>query len=349
MDPSANNHIKIYLVSDAMKFALTDVFHGYANALKDLGIPHECFPYHLFRDVLADPIAYHVIHSTALMESKKFTHVMFIGGLNVPDFILESLHGIKSIVVSTEDPHSFDPMKNRIDKISYYFTNERSIARSSRWPNIHYCPTAACVHECGKLHPDSIEDKYRSDILFLGALYPNRRRILEEALPYIESQKLRLKICGHIAYMPKSDPLSKYVFDARTIPHVETVKYYNGAKAVVNILRDVHWNPRTKSKKNPYNRSRFAAESLNPRAYEVPLCGSLMLLDETRSEAREVFTDKEVAFFSDAPNLVEAIRKHVVEADPEHVEDMKQAAYMKVLQSHTYLHRMKHILEVIAP
>jgi len=339
--------IKIYLVSDAAKFALTDVYHGYVNALADLKITHEVFPYHLFRDILADPVAYNVIHSTMLMRHKGFTHAMFIGGLNVPDFILESMHGVKSVIVSTEDPHSFDPMKRRLDKIDYYFTNERSIASSGRWKNVHYCPTAACTHSCGIYSPDTLDAKYRSDVLFLGALYPNRMRMLEEIIPFVERNGLTMKVCGHVGYMPRSSPLWKYVFDARTIPHEETVKYYNGSRAVINILRDVRWNARTKSKKNPYNRSRFDAESLNPRAYEVPLCGGLMFLDDSRPEARETFTDREVVFFSDAESLAAGIGKYLIGDGAKDVDSMKAAAFSKVLQGHTYLHRMRTILETL--
>lgn len=341
------DEVKIYLVSDAARFALTDVYHGYANALTDLKIPHEQFPYHLFRNILADPVAYNVIHSTALMREKAFTHVMFIGGLNVPDFILDSLHGIKSVVVSTEDPHTFDPMKRRLGKIDYYFTNERSIAESGRYPNVYYCPTAACTHECGIVPRDNLDEKYRSDILFLGALYPNRREVLEGIIPFVEDHGLTMKICGHVGYMPRSSPLWKYVSDARTIPHTETVMYYNGARAVINILRDVKWNPRTKSKKNPHNRSKFAAESLNPRAYEVPLCGSLMFLDDSRPEAWQIFNDKEVCFFSDPISLAAGLKKHLVDNSPDSADDMKRMAYNRVLQGHTYLHRMKAILKTL--
>jgi spore maturation protein CgeB len=338
---------KFYLVSDAAGFALTDVYHGYAEALKDLNIPYEEFPYHLFRHILADPIDYNVMHSNILMKHKGFTHAMFIGGLNVPDYLLESLYHVKKVIVSTEDPHSFDPMKRRLDKIDYYFTNERSIASCGRYSNVYYCPTAACSHECGIIPRENLNERYLSDILFLGALYPNRRKILEGLIPFVESNGLTMKICGHVGYMPRNSPLWKYVSDARTIPHGETVMYYNGAKAIINILRDVKWNPRTKSKKNPNNKSRFVPESLNPRAYEVPLCGGLQFLDDSRPEAREVFNDNEVVFFSDTDSLTQGLYSYLIGDRVQKVEEMKVAAYTKVLQNHTYLHRMRHILETL--
>ena len=137
-----NKDIKVLLISDATKFALTDVYYGYKHAFNQLKIPFETFPYHNFRKITADEICYHVMHSTALIKSKGFTHIMLIGGLNIPQFMFDSLYHIKSIVVSTEDPHSFDPLKHRLNDIDYYFSNERSIGESEKYKNTYYCPTA---------------------------------------------------------------------------------------------------------------------------------------------------------------------------------------------------------------
>lgn len=273
--------------------------------------------------------------------------MMFIGGLNVPDYIFESLYHIKSIVVATEDPHSFDPMKHRLNHIDYYFSNERSIGNCKKFKNTYYCPTAGDNQECGRIPRDFIDEKYKSDILFLGAIYPNRRKLLESIIPLVEEKGLSFKVCGHVQYMPKSSPLWKYVFDARTIPHIETVKYYNGAKIVLNMLRDTTWNPRTKSGKNPYNRGKFSAESLNPRAYEVPLCQSFMLLEDTRDEAREVFTDKDVGFFSDEQTLNDQLKYFLYGDGKDKLDNMILSAYNTVSSKHTYLHRMLYIRDIL--
>jgi len=287
--------------------------------------------------------------ANALMKFKKNTHIMFIGGLNVPEFLLESLYHLKTIVVATEDPHSFDPNKNRrLPLIDYYFTNERSIGLSGKYKNVYYCATAGNPHECAKMPLEMIDKKYHSDILFLGAMYPNRKRLLESILPLVQKHNLNFKICGHIKqYLPKSSPLWDYVFDARTIPHHETVQYYNGAKVVLNILRDIKWNPRTKSGKNPYNRSKFPAESLNPRAYEVPLCQAFMLLEDSRSEATDIFTKKEVGFFSDEHTLINKLRYYLIGPGRLKRENMTFSAYKKVAEQHTYNHRLKFILDTI--
>jgi len=339
--------IKILLVADSTHFALTDVYYGYMHALQQLKINFEAFPWHHMRELVVDMQCYHVMHSTALIKEKGFTHIMFIGGLNIPDFIFDNLYHIKSLVVSTEDPHSIDPLKHRMGKLDYYFTNERTVAASNRWDNVYYCPTAGSTHECGKMPPEYIEDKYKSDILFLGAMYPNRAKLLEPIIPFLKKNKINFKICGHTHYLPKKSPLYEYVFDSRTIPHEETVKYYNGAKIVLNIYRDIKWNPRTISGKNPHNKSRFKAESMNPRAYEVPLCQSFMLSDDSRPEVREVFTNKEIGFFSNSEDLIKKLRYYLKGAGKNKREDMAFNAYKKVAENHTYIHRMLYIKGIL--
>jgi spore maturation protein CgeB len=271
---------------------------------------------------------------------------MFIGGLNIPDYIFESLYHVKSIVVSTEDPHSSLPMLNRINLINYYFSNERSIGNSKKYPNVYYCPTAADADECGRLPTESIEPKYHSDILFLGAMYPNRKRLLEAIIPFVKRNKLNFKVCGHVQYLPKKSPLWEYVFDSRTIPHSETVKYYNGAKVVLNILRDINWNPRTRTKNNPY-KGKYPAESLNPRAYEVPMCQAFMLLEDTRAEAREIFTEGEVGFFSNEKSLIDRLRYFLIGKGDALRGEMAFEAYKKVASNHTYTHRLQYIKAIL--
>jgi len=339
------NKLKIFLVSDPTPFALTDLYHGYQRALAKLEIPHDSYPFHGFHQILQPPVCYSMAHSMALIKSNEFTHVMFIGGLNIPDFLLESFYGIKTIVISCEDPHTFDPMKEKLHHIDYYFTNERSIANRGIYKNVYYCPTAACEIECHMMPKEQLDPKFHSDLVFIGAMYPNRRKLLEDILPYIKANNINMKLGGHMNFMPKSSPLWEYVVKNETISHDETIDYYNGAKIVINMMRDIKWNPKTKSQKNPNNRSRYIGESLNPRAYEVGMCQAFQLLEDTRSEARDIFTEDEVGFFSDSTTLQNQIERYL--GDDKLREEAAFKAYKKVALKHSYTHRLNSILEVI--
>jgi len=340
--------LNILLVSDFAKFALTDVFNGYLNALKALKIKHEIYPMHTIREFYSNDKCISLMHSNAVRRDKNFTHVIFIGGLNIPRYVLESLYHVKSIIISTEDPHTCSPLIDNIETIDYYFSNERSIGLSNKYPNTYYCPTAGDAKYCGKIPESQIEDEYKSDVLFLGAMYPNRVKILEKALPFIEGNNINLKLCGHMMYMPKKTPLWKYVYKSETIKHEETVKYYNGAKVVLNIFRDIKWNPRTNKNRNPHNKDNFKAESMNPRCYEVPLCQSLLMTDDSRSEVIDIFNKDEIVMFKDGDDLAKKLRYYLIGAGKAKIDSMKMKSFLKVSTQHTYTHRLKTILDTIS-
>jgi spore maturation protein CgeB len=233
-----------------------------------------------------------------------------------------------------------------MDKIDYYFSNERTLGNDPKLKKAYYSPTAACSFECGRLPIQQLPEQYHSDILFLGALYPNRVTLLEKLIPLVKKYKLNFKICGHVGYMDKKSPLWEYVYDARTIPHSETISYYNGAKIVLNILRDIEWNSHDNTQENPLKVA-VKAESLNPRAYEVPLCQSFMLIDDCRAEAREIFTENEVGFFSDGNSLVKAAKYFLIGPGKDVREKMAINAYKKVAENHTYTNRMLYIKSIL--
>lgn len=339
--------LNILIVSDFAKFALTDVFNGYITALQALDIKYEFFPMHNIREFFANDKCLALMHSTAIRKDKKFTHVIFIGGLNIPRYILESLYDVKSIIISTEDPHTCSPLLENLDVIDYYFSNERTIGLSNTFENTYYCPTAGDTQHCGYIPEDQLEERYKSDVLFLGAMYPNRAKILEKALPFIKENNINLKLCGHMMYMPEDSPLWEYVDRAETIKHDETVKYYNGAKIVLNMFRDIKWNPRTNNEENPHNKSEYPAESMNPRCYEVPLCQSFLMTDGVRPEVQDVFSEDEVAIFNSGSDLSEKLEYYLMGPGKDKRKQMAMRAFFKVSTKHTYTHRLKSIIDIL--
>lgn len=350
--------MKILLVSDIAQFALTDVYYGYLHAFQKLGVDVVGFPLHHFVNHHKENMCLSMVHSQALIKANQYTHVFFIGGLSIPPEFLESFPGIKVGVISTEDPHSFDPLRDRLSFMDYYFTNERSVVSSENNPKVHYCPTAADHTVCGSVPRAHLDSKYLCDILFLGAIYPNRRKFLEGIIPWVKENNLHLKIIGHPQYVPKESPIWNFVspenYDPRTgsiitIPHEETVKYYNGAKVSLNFFRDVTWSPARADQKNDLNKNNIVAESMNPRAYEVPLCGGFLMMEDTRKEAREFYKEDQVSFFTNVSSLKKQLKKYLLGENSEQLrEAMTQRAFMRVTTHGTYMIRAKEILRIIS-
>lgn len=337
--------IKILLVSDFTSFALTDVYNGYVKALKSLKINYDSIPLHNLVNFYPKDKCISLMHSQAVLKSNGYTHVFFIGGLNIPESVLESMYGVKVVIIGTEDPHTSKPLIDRIDKIDYYFTNERSLT-TLNYSNIYYCPTAADTSSCVYIPENSLDDKFKSDILFLGALYPNRAKLIEGLLPYIKEKNIDLKLCGHMMFIDKESPLWEYVVTSETVDHRDTIRYYNGASITLNIFRDIDWDPRGESI-NRYKED-VKAVSMNPRCYEVPMCRSILATDDSREEVREIFNNDEVIIFNSADDLIEQIDYHLFEAQEDYIKNKKSRAYNKVATAHTYTHRLRTILKIIS-
>jgi len=73
----------------------------------------------------------------------------------------------------------------------------------------------------------------------------------------------------------------------------------------------------------------------------------LQFLEDTRKEAREVFSEDEVVFFNTGKTLSDKL-EYYLEGDGKFKSSaMKSKSMIKVATKHTYTHRMKHILGCI--
>jgi spore maturation protein CgeB len=72
-----------------------------------------------------------------------------------------------------------------------------------------------------------------------------------------------------------------------------------------------------------------------------------MLLEDTRAEAREVFTDKEVGFFSNEESLKRRLKYFLFGPGKLKMDSMITKAYNNVSTYHTYLRRMIYIKNVL--
>jgi spore maturation protein CgeB len=86
------------------------------------------------------------------------------------------------------------------------------------------------------------------------------------------------------------------------------------------------------------------ADFVNPRTFELAACGAFQLVDH-RSLLPELFTGQEIASFRAFDEVPGQIQRWL--RDPAARQAMGAAARARVLQAHTYAHRMKDLLAQI--
>lgn len=353
---------RFLVISSLSKFASTDVWAGLCGALQNLGF--FVLPYALdkMRAFLAIDFMMKDIVATAVSVRNNFTHVIFVGAVFIPDWVVFSIRraGVKVIYWSIEDPHALDQNVKFYDWADYYFTNEAKVP--DVLPNSMYLPTAADPNACmpPRVPIEGLSKQYqdimRNDVVFCGNVYPNRQIVLEALLPFFEEHKIRFGFVGITSLMKdrENSPLLKYVLINNSneklegiVDHRWLIMLYGYAKISLNLERDPFFEYHVDYSTN--RKYKVIGESLNPRAYEIALCsGSLQMIDNKRKElfnGHSIQHKKHCIVFDDIEHLKAKILYYL-----SHEEERKAIvteARTYVLEKHTYYNRAIKVVNKI--
>jgi spore maturation protein CgeB len=185
-------------------------------------------------------------------------------------------NGFKTAVWFADDPYFIDKTKEYALLYDYVFTHELgcvSYYRELGCSQVFYLPLAVNPYQ---FRPQRVDLSYRSDICFVGTGFPNRIRFFNQISSYLVGKKVMI-IGGHWNLLNDYSQLAGQI---RLEGTLESEKYYNGAKIVINLHRSVA------EELNSLNKQ---ALSINPRTYEICACGSLQLTD-IRQDLTDLYT-----------------------------------------------------------
>lgn len=193
---------------------------------------------------------------------------------------------------------------------------------------VRFLPMAADPDlHCPLILPEEERSRFGSDVSFVGAGYANRRHLF----PALLRRPWSFKLWGN--EWDGADELRPVLqLDGARIDTTTCMKVFNATAINLNL------HSTTGTGLDPH------ADFVNPRTFELAACGAFQLVDH-RSQLRRFFTEQEmVSFqdFADVPGLV-----HQWLHDPSARQAMADAARARVLSEHTYVHRMRDLLEHI--
>ncbi len=194
--------------------------------------------------------------------------------------------------------------------------------------HVSYLPMAAdpVVHHPVIL-PDEDRRYYGADVSFVGAGYPNRRRLF----PTLLRQPWSFKLWGN--EWDGADDL-RFVLQLKgaRIDTATCMKVFNATTINLNLhsTTGVGMDPQ--------------ADFVNPRTFELAACEAFQLVDH-RSLLPEFFTDQEMVSFRAFDEVPGLVRRWL--GDPAARQAMTTAARARVLNAHTYVHRMRDLLAQI--
>lgn len=170
------------------------------------------------------------------------------------------------------------------------------------------------------------ERRYGSDVSFMGAGYPNRRKAFRELIGY------DFKIWG--TEWEGDSYLAPLVQEGgRRVDSEEVVKIFNASKINLNLHSSIY-DQEVVSK----------GDFVNPRTFEIAGCEAFQLVDR-RTLLPELFAEDELVCFTSLEDLKEKLDYYLVREE-ERIE-IAVKGRKRVLKEHTYLHRMQALLSFL--
>jgi spore maturation protein CgeB len=245
--------------------------------------------------------------------------------------------GVVTVLWLVEDPYEIDNHRGEmVNAYDYVFTNERQAVKEYTRPNVFHLPWSCNpkVHRRIKVPP-----MYQSDVCFVGMGFANRVRILNAIAPSLSG--LNVKLIGDWqSWGEELHPSLKCFITPVINDFLEVQKYYNGAKINLNIHRDPI-NPQYG------NRMGVDATSPNDRTFALAGCGAFQIVDRTRPDLWQYFSNKtEVVGFNNPDDLMKKIQYYL--ANPQLRENIRKSAQRKAYSQHTFRHRLAEIFRIIS-
>ncbi|KMO10434.1 CgeB family protein [Methylobacterium platani] len=236
--------------------------------------------------------------------------------------------GARLAVWLHDDPYEFDYAAKAEDLADHLFTNDRWALPHYRHPSVSHLPLAACrrTHD----RPVRPMAGRALDLFFCGAAFPNRIALLERAQASLAGRRVEIRGAGWPAGLPFAE-------NTRMNPAAMADRA-SESRLVLAVGRDLDIANR---------RFRLPASTPGPRVFEAALAGAPQLCFAAGLEILDYFEEgREILLFDDVPEIAAAIdRSH---REPAAFEAMAGRARARALDAHTYAHRARTILAVMA-
>lgn len=212
----------------------------------------------------------------------------------------------------------------------YFFTIQKGAffdaLRSKGVRKHHYLPTACNPRIHQKL--ENASSGYLSDIAFVGSVYPNRITLFKELTQF----NLALWGPGWVE-IPELKPSARG--SGSWVTSIEEARILSSAKIGLNIHSSLQSHALIEK-----------GDFLNPRVFTIAACGTFQLVDDQEPLIEAFEKESEVATYDDPQSLLMKIKFYL--ENPGERERFAARALERVLDEHTYAHRIQETLRVMS-
>jgi spore maturation protein CgeB len=256
---------------------------------------------------------------------------------------------VKTAIWFLDDPQEIDKTSKMGTLYDFVFTVESACVEAHKQAgskSVEFLPLGCFPRIHKKLE---VEDKYKSDICFIGVPFPRRVDLFDSAADFLKDHNFKI-IGGGPRIGSLEDPwmwkrklkrldvLEKFVLDEVVQPE-EAAKYYNGAKINLNIHRAA-----VDARFAKGNTPGILPQSVSGRTFEIAGCAGFQLIDQERPNYRIHFEEnKEIVAFTDIEDFKKKIEYYLNHNDE--CIAVAEASQKRAYQEHTYKNRLQKVLE----
>ena len=264
--------------------------------------------------------------------------ILTLVGFRIEKTLMECLKksGSPLCIWMTEDPFYMDKTIDIIKDYHYVFTIDLGALEFYRrmFPDkkIHHLPLGT---DPSLYKPSDTPIQISYDVCIVGYPYPER---IELANNILNKTRFSLVLVGnrwkrHMRNQPNE---GLTIINRWVAP--ETVRnLFNGSKIILNPHRAFDFEKNS-------NSLRIENKSINNRTFDIASCGGFQLISN-QLDLKSHFGSEEIVSYSDHANCLELIDWYINNESKRN--QYSKNAYERVLNCHTFLHRIQYILEQI--
>jgi spore maturation protein CgeB len=249
--------------------------------------------------------------------------VLVIGGREIGADLVEDLQRAVGVPWSNwfpDDLRTVSEVMHRIRAYDKVFVASTDVAERARAALGRPVPVVSLAADPSVYRPLRSRDQYRANVVFAGTATARREALLTSLVEF-----------GLALWGPGWRTTSLRDYCRGEVPNTEDyVRAYGGASVAVNIHHTASGNGALES-------------HLNQRLFEVAAIGVPQVVDERGDLATHFESGRDVLVFHDSDEL-----RSIVQAalqDLPAAEQIGASARREVLARHTYMHRMKVVLD----
>lgn len=213
---------------------------------------------------------------------------------------------------------------NVIGEYDYFFVKDLFIKQRMNelgFDNVKFLLEAFDPEIFRKLNSGEKNTKYKSEIAFVGNIYPYRQLLLKSFKGY------DFKAWGQLVNVARNDV--KWFYQGRTAVSEEANQIFNNGKVVFN------------------SHTPWEISGSNVRLFEICGSGAFQLTDTTLYTNKIFRINREIACYNDLKELKEKVDYYLRKENKEERRKIAERGYIRAINDHTYEKRVNELFKLI--